>query len=178
MGSRRARHPSPAATQAAGRGRVGVGPRGGGTGRLSGQNPTPSCTHILLFSPRFTTLGIGHAGGNTCQLGPFGPYRRPGSAVTSPPPGLSPQGAGDGVLFIYFPCRPGGDLGCLPLRRKADGCEPGGCARARRSRTTRCTQRGPRQTPMTGWKLQSFAMFFSLGAGASVHTVALCGPCS
>ena len=32
-------------------------------------------------------------------------------AVTSPPPALSPQGAGDGVLFIYFPAAPGGNWG-------------------------------------------------------------------
>lgn len=37
---------------------------------------------------------------------------------------------------------------------------------------------GHGRTPMTGWKLQSFAMFFPLGAGASVYTVALYGPCS
>ena len=42
------------------------------------------------------------------------------------------------------------------MRRRADGCEPGGWARARRSRTTRCTQRGPRQNPHTvSWTLHA-----------------------
>ena len=72
-----------------------------------------------------------------------------------------------GWCFIHLnlfplPPGPGGDLGCLPLRRRADGCEPGGCARAQRSRTTRCTQRGPRQNPNDRAETPEFChVFFS-----------------
>ena len=55
---------------------------------------------------------------------------------------LPAWGAGSGILFIYFPRRPGGGLGGLPLRRRADGWTPGGRARARRSSTTRCRKDG------------------------------------
>ena len=95
-----------------GRGRA----KGRGNERVqSGQKPTPSCTHILLFSPRITTLGIGHTGGNTCQLEPFGPYRRPGSCCDLPSARALPAGRRRWCFIHLFPLLPRGGFGVLTV---------------------------------------------------------------
>ena len=105
-----------------------------------------------LFSQGLDPLGVGHTGMYTGHLGLVGPDMGIGRCGDPPPPWALPTGATRGILFVHFPRRPGGGLGCLPLRRRADGFEPGGCARARRSGTTRCTPNRQRRNSGRGPK--------------------------
>ena len=118
-------HTSPAATQAAGHGGVGFGPRVEKVSSRLVHGRPPHWLHVLLFSRRTTGVESRHTGGHTSHLGPFGPCRRPGPRCDPAPARARPamHGKGDFAACYYvFSAREGGRV----LGAHRPGAEPMG----------------------------------------------------